>query len=292
MTVYFLCFLEFIGSESFYNIKEELDKSPLLALLREMPKGGTLHSHLDAIAPFDWLIKTFTYDPNVYIFLDEEEEKKKSKKERVTSCVPTDSGAQFPGINSVWCTANCFDGGGSLSPACSPWSNALRLCECELETSSEDVIHGTFKFMTAEKAAELNTDYGSSSGKGKDKAQGLVGPWYNVVELRESKPDPELFDEWLLSLVTLGQAEVDAGDVWTPFQQKFIRVAGLTFYEHIFPHFVHKVFESAKADHLQFLEFRTLPITLYGLDGATTVGPVEAYRMIRGLVFRVSIGGS
>lgn len=200
---------DFIGSQSFYNIKDELDASPLLQLLREMPKGGTLHSHLDAIGPFDWLIETATYDPDVFLYLGK-------------------------------------------------------------ETDNEETLYGTFRFMTVERAAELN---------GADEK--TEGPWYNVVEMRAKKPDPKAFDAWLLSLVTLGQDDVDKGDVWIPFQNIFLRIGGLTFYDQVFPGFVRKAFETAKLDNIQFLEFRTLPVNLYDLDGSTSVGPVEAYGMIQ-----------
>jgi len=218
---------DFIGSYSFYKIKEELDNSPLLQLFREMPKGGTLHSHLDALTPFDWLIKTATYDPNVYIYLGKKEYW--GKKDGVVK-VSSDNKTSSPA----------------------------------------EPLFGTFRFMTSDKVAELNAEY--SSG---------LGPWYNVVEIRALKPDPEAFDAWLLSLITLGQEDVDAGDVWIPFQNCFIRAGGLTFYDLVFEKFVRKAFESAKADNLQFLEFRTLPIRLYALDGSESSNPVESYKLIR-----------
>jgi len=194
-----------------------------------MPKAGTLHSHIDALAPFDWLIEEVTYDPDVYIFLGE------AKSSQMSS---------------------------GVTP------------KLQVE---EPPLYGTFKFMTSDRAVQLNAEYGNEvySKKGQ-----LQGPWYNVEEVRALKPDPKAFDKWLLSLITLGQEDVDAGDVWTPFQNCFVRVGGLTFYEKVFEKFVRKVFESAKADNLQFLEFRTLPIYLYALDGTETVTPLEAYQMI------------
>jgi len=45
------------------------------------------------------------------------------------NCTPTALGALYPDITVAWCNANCFDGEGSLAPACDP-EEAGQLCQC------------------------------------------------------------------------------------------------------------------------------------------------------------------
>jgi len=48
--------------------KQVIDESPLLEVLRRMPKGGILHVHGAAGGDFRWLVSQATYRPDCYVF--------------------------------------------------------------------------------------------------------------------------------------------------------------------------------------------------------------------------------
>jgi adenosine deaminase CECR1 len=48
--------------------RQLIGQSPILEIMRHMPKGGILHSHGYALGDFHWLIKQATYLPNCYIY--------------------------------------------------------------------------------------------------------------------------------------------------------------------------------------------------------------------------------
>ncbi len=50
-----------------------IDKSPILEVMRRMPKGGILHVHGLAMGDFRWLVKQATYLSNCYIYQGKEE---------------------------------------------------------------------------------------------------------------------------------------------------------------------------------------------------------------------------
>ncbi|MFQ6109655.1 MAG: hypothetical protein ACE5L7_08900, partial [Candidatus Aminicenantales bacterium] len=58
--------------------RQLIDQSPILEIMRRMPKGGVLHAH-GCVAMGDryWLIKNATYLPNCYIYQGEEEPPRK-----------------------------------------------------------------------------------------------------------------------------------------------------------------------------------------------------------------------
>jgi adenosine deaminase CECR1 len=48
--------------------RQLIDQSPILEIMRRMPKGGILHGHGRAMGDFRWLVKHATYLPNCYIY--------------------------------------------------------------------------------------------------------------------------------------------------------------------------------------------------------------------------------
>jgi len=46
-----------------------IDQSPILEIMKRMPKGGILHIHGFLMGDFRWLVKQATYRPNCYIFI-------------------------------------------------------------------------------------------------------------------------------------------------------------------------------------------------------------------------------
>jgi adenosine deaminase CECR1 len=57
--------------------RQLIDQSPILEIMRRMPKGGILHGHGLAMGDFHWLIKHATYLPNCYIYQGKEEPPRK-----------------------------------------------------------------------------------------------------------------------------------------------------------------------------------------------------------------------
>jgi len=50
-----------------------IDQSPILEIMKRMPKGGILHGHGYAMGDYDWLVKQATYLPNCYIYQGKKE---------------------------------------------------------------------------------------------------------------------------------------------------------------------------------------------------------------------------
>jgi adenosine deaminase CECR1 len=57
--------------------RQQIDQSPILEIMKRMPKGGILHGHGLAMGDFRWLIKHATYLPNCYIYQGKEEPPRK-----------------------------------------------------------------------------------------------------------------------------------------------------------------------------------------------------------------------
>jgi adenosine deaminase CECR1 len=53
--------------------RQLIDQSPILEIMKRMPKGGILHGHGLAMGDFRWLIKHATYLSNCYIYQGKEE---------------------------------------------------------------------------------------------------------------------------------------------------------------------------------------------------------------------------
>jgi adenosine deaminase CECR1 len=56
-----------------------IDQSPILEIMRRLPKGGILHVHGFLMGDFRWLVKQATYLPNCYIYVGENEKLAKGK---------------------------------------------------------------------------------------------------------------------------------------------------------------------------------------------------------------------
>ncbi len=57
--------------------KRLIDQSPILEIMKHMPKGGILHVHGYAMGDFHWLVKQATYLPDCYIYQGEKEPPRK-----------------------------------------------------------------------------------------------------------------------------------------------------------------------------------------------------------------------
>jgi adenosine deaminase CECR1 len=53
--------------------RQLIDQSPILEIMKRLPKGGILHGHGFAMGDFHWLVKHATYLPNCYIYRGKEE---------------------------------------------------------------------------------------------------------------------------------------------------------------------------------------------------------------------------
>lgn len=53
--------------------RQLIDQSPILEIMKRMPKGGILHVHGFAMGDYHWLVKHATYLPNCYIYRGKEE---------------------------------------------------------------------------------------------------------------------------------------------------------------------------------------------------------------------------
>jgi adenosine deaminase CECR1 len=60
-----------------YKTRQLIDQSPILEIMKRMPKGGILHGHGFAMGDFHWLVKHATYLQNCYIYQGEEEPPRK-----------------------------------------------------------------------------------------------------------------------------------------------------------------------------------------------------------------------
>ncbi len=65
----------FPAAQSFLKSKTRrlIDQSPILEVMRRMPKGGVLHAHGVAMGDYRWLVKRATYLEDCYIFQGREE---------------------------------------------------------------------------------------------------------------------------------------------------------------------------------------------------------------------------
>jgi len=69
--------------------RQLIDQSPILEIMKRMPKGGILHVHGFAMGDFRWLIKHATYQPNCYIYQGKEEPPRKGSM-RISADPPGD----------------------------------------------------------------------------------------------------------------------------------------------------------------------------------------------------------
>jgi adenosine deaminase-related growth factor len=57
----------FPPSEPFHTVKNEIRKTQLYELLRDMPKGGVLHIHTSSTAPASWVVEKGIREPCCYV---------------------------------------------------------------------------------------------------------------------------------------------------------------------------------------------------------------------------------
>ena len=65
----------FPPSADFLRFKDHIERTPLFALLRQMPKGGLSHLHPAAAIDFEWMLDTALKMPRCYVFWEEEHER-------------------------------------------------------------------------------------------------------------------------------------------------------------------------------------------------------------------------
>ncbi|XP_044269146.1 adenosine deaminase 2-like [Tribolium madens] len=57
---------DFLPAQHFFRAKNRIDKSRVFAMIRTLPKGASLHTHLLAAASVDFLIRNISYRENLY----------------------------------------------------------------------------------------------------------------------------------------------------------------------------------------------------------------------------------
>lgn len=65
----------FPPKEKFSNVKNHIESTELFAIIKKMPKGALLHVHRSAAGSSKWIIENATYQPDCYIFWDDNESK-------------------------------------------------------------------------------------------------------------------------------------------------------------------------------------------------------------------------
>jgi adenosine deaminase CECR1 len=55
-------------ARNFLEVKSQIETSPLMKILKKMPKGGLLHIHADSTGDAVWLIKRAIHEKNCYIY--------------------------------------------------------------------------------------------------------------------------------------------------------------------------------------------------------------------------------
>jgi adenosine deaminase CECR1 len=75
----------FLKSET----RRRIEQSPILEIMKRLPKGGILHGHDYAMGDFHWLVKHATYMPNCYIYQGKDEPSRKGSM-RISPETPGD----------------------------------------------------------------------------------------------------------------------------------------------------------------------------------------------------------
>jgi len=70
------------GTTPFLQLKPEIEKSPLFALIRKMPKGANLHLHAPMAAPAEKLYDLAARTKKLYVYLPEGKTKTKGNGEK------------------------------------------------------------------------------------------------------------------------------------------------------------------------------------------------------------------
>jgi adenosine deaminase CECR1 len=88
--------------------RQLIDQSPILEIMRRMPKGGILHGHGLAMGDFHWLVKHATYLPNCYIYQGKEEPPRKGSM-RISRERPGDGWSLVSGLRKAADNIEQFD---------------------------------------------------------------------------------------------------------------------------------------------------------------------------------------
>lgn len=57
---------EFLPSQHFFQARAEIDKSKVFSIIKKIPKGASLHTHLTAAVSVDFIVQNITYMENIY----------------------------------------------------------------------------------------------------------------------------------------------------------------------------------------------------------------------------------
>jgi adenosine deaminase CECR1 len=88
--------------------RQLIDQSPILEIMKRMPKGGVLHGHGLAMGDFHWLVKHATYLPNCYIYQGKEEPPRKGSM-RISREPPGDGWRLVSGLRRAADNVEEFD---------------------------------------------------------------------------------------------------------------------------------------------------------------------------------------
>jgi adenosine deaminase CECR1 len=88
--------------------RQLIDQSPILEIMKRLPKGGILHGHGLAMGDFHWLVKHATYLPNCYIYQGKEEPPRKGSM-RISMEPPGDGWRLVSGLRKAADNVEEFD---------------------------------------------------------------------------------------------------------------------------------------------------------------------------------------
>jgi adenosine deaminase CECR1 len=88
--------------------RQLIDQSPILQIMKRMPKGGILHGHGFAMGDFHWLVKHATYLPNCYIYKGKEEPPRKGSM-RISAESPGDDWRLVSDLRKAAANVEQFD---------------------------------------------------------------------------------------------------------------------------------------------------------------------------------------
>ncbi|XP_055680034.1 adenosine deaminase 2-like [Lutzomyia longipalpis] len=60
----------FPASHHFFRVKEKIEQSKVFKIIQKVPKGATLHTHLNAMVSSEWYLKNVTYREGALIYND------------------------------------------------------------------------------------------------------------------------------------------------------------------------------------------------------------------------------
>ena len=88
--------------------RQLIDQSPILEIMKRMPKGGILHGHGYAMGDFLWLVKHATYLQDCYIYQGKEEPPRRGSM-RISTDSPGDGWCLVSGLRKAAANVGEFD---------------------------------------------------------------------------------------------------------------------------------------------------------------------------------------